>query len=75
MGLLKELLSSKKAMATVTAVIVYAAGHWGFQVDTAILDRIAAALMVFVGGQGLADVGKSAALISAKAAPADKAAA
>jgi hypothetical protein len=61
---LLELLTSKKFLATVTAVVVYVAGRWGFDVDTAALDRIFAALLVYVGAQGAADVGKSAALVN-----------
>lgn len=65
---LADLLSSKKFLAVITASIVYLAGRWGFDVDPATLDRIYAGLLVFVGAQGLADHGKSAALIAAAAA-------
>jgi hypothetical protein len=61
---LLELITSKKFLAALTAVIVYLAGRFGFNVDTAILDRIYAALLVYIGAQGIADNGKSAAQIS-----------
>ena len=44
------------------------AGRSGFDVDTAVLDRIYAALLVYVGAQGIADNGKSAAHVAAGAA-------
>lgn len=59
-----ELLSSKKFLTAVGAGIVWVAGRWGFNIDPATLDHIFAALLVYVGAQGAADVGKSAALIN-----------
>lgn len=70
---LTDLFTSKKFLAALTAVVVYAAGRFGFDVDPATLDRIFAALLVYVGAQGVADNGKSAAQILA--APAARAAA
>ncbi len=60
-----DLLTSKKFLAALAAIIVYVAGHFGFNVDPALLDRISAALLVYVGAQGIADHGKSAAEIAA----------
>src|SRR6188474_2050121 len=65
---LLELFQSKKFLAACTAVIVYIAGRFGFDVDTAALDHVYAALLIYVGAQGLCDVGKSAALARAKSA-------
>jgi hypothetical protein len=62
-----DLFTSKKFIAAVTAIIVYVAGRIGFDVDTATLDHIWQALLVYVGAQGLADLGKSAAQVSAAA--------
>lgn len=62
-----DLLTSKKFLAALSAIILYLAGRFGFQLDPAALDRIFAALLVYVGAQGVADVGKSAALIHADA--------
>lgn len=66
---LLELIASKKFLAALTAIIVYLAGRFGFAIDTAVLDRIYAALLVYIGAQGIADAGKSAAKITAAAAP------
>jgi hypothetical protein len=65
---LLDLFTSKKFLAALTAIIVYIAGRFGFNVDTAVLDRIYAALLVYIGAQGIADNGKSAAQITAAAA-------
>ena len=65
---LKDLFTSKKFLAALSAVILYLTGRFGFQLDPAALDRIFAALLVYVGAQGVADVGKSAAAINAVAA-------
>lgn len=63
-----ELLASKKFLAVLTVIVVYIGGRFGFDVDTAVLDRIYAALLVYIGAQGIADFGKSAAQITANAA-------
>lgn len=63
-----DLFTSKKFIAALAAIIVYIAGRFGFNVDPATLDRILAALLVYVGAQGIADNGKSAAQVSAAAA-------
>jgi TRAP-type C4-dicarboxylate transport system permease small subunit len=65
MKVIKELLTSKKFLAMLAAIVVYVGGRLGFDVDPAALDRICAALLVYVGAQGVADAGKSAALIKA----------
>lgn len=67
---LLDLFTSKKFLAAVSAVAIYIAGRFGFDLDPAALDRIFAAFLVYVGAQGVADAGKSAALIRA-AAPAN----
>jgi hypothetical protein len=67
---LLDLVTSKKFLTALTAIIVYVAGRFGFDVDTAVLDRIFAALLVYIGAQGIADNGKSAALITTAAATA-----
>lgn len=59
-----DLFTSKKFLAAVAAIVVYVAGRFGFDVDPAALDRIFTALMVYVGAQGIADHGKSAAEIA-----------
>jgi hypothetical protein len=62
---LLDLVTSKKFLMALTAIIVYVAGRSGFDVDTTVLDRIYAALLVYVGAQGIADNGKSAAQVAA----------
>lgn len=62
-----DLFTSKKFLTALAAVIIYVAGRFGFNVDPAALDRIFAALLAYVGAQGLADIGKSAAAINAVA--------
>jgi len=69
-SVLTDLFTSKKFLAALTAIIVYIAGRFGFDVDTAVLDRIYAALLVYIGAQGIADSGKSAAQVTAAAAAA-----
>lgn len=64
---LVDLFTSKKFLAALTAVVVYVAGRFGFDVDAAVLDRVFQALLVYVGAQGIADAGKSAALVRAAA--------
>lgn len=56
-----DLFTSKKFLAAATAAIVYVAGRFGFDVDTATLDRVFVALLAYVGAQGIADHGKGAA--------------
>lgn len=58
---LLDLFASKKFLAAVTASVIYVAGRLGFDVDTAVLDHIFAAFLVYVGAQAVADHGKSAA--------------
>lgn len=58
---LLELITSKKFLTTLTTIIVYLAGRFGFDVDIAMLDRVCAALFIYIGAQGIADHGKAAA--------------
>ena len=69
---LKDLFTSKKFLAALSAVILYLAGRFGFDLDPAALDRIFAALLVYVGAQGVADVGKGAAVLHLSAAVANQ---
>lgn len=64
MTVLKDLLSSKKFVAMLVAIAVFVAGRFGLDVDPATLDHVFAAILVYVGAQGIADNGKSAALIA-----------
>lgn len=70
MTVIRELLSSKKFLAALAAIIVYVAGRFGLDIQPGALDPIWQALLVYVGAQGIADAGKSAAQVRAAAAPA-----
>jgi hypothetical protein len=70
MQTVKDAFSSKKFLAFLGALIVYVAGRWGFNVDPAALDRVLALTGAYLGAQGLADVGKSAAVVTAASAAA-----
>lgn len=70
--ILIELVSSKKFLAVVTATIVYGGGRLGLQIDEQLLDHVYWALLAYVGAQGAADIGKSAAQIKARAAAAEE---
>jgi len=59
-----ELLTSKKFLAALAAIIVYVAGHFGLKIQPEALDPIWQVLVVYVGAQGLADIGKGAKLAS-----------
>jgi hypothetical protein len=61
---MKDMVTSKKFIASILAILVYIAGRFGFDLDSDTVDRIFAALLVYVGAQGVADSGKSAALIA-----------
>jgi hypothetical protein len=65
---LLDLFTSKKFLTALSAVIIWAGGRFGFDVDPETLDRIFMALLVYVGAQGVADAGKSAAQVKAGAA-------
>lgn len=58
-----DLFTSKKFLAALAAIIIYVGGRFGFDVDPAALDRIVAALLVYIGAQGIADNGKGAAQV------------
>lgn len=60
-----DAFTSKKFLAFVSALAVYTAGRWGLNIDPAALDRLLALTAVYITGQGLADIGKSAAIVTA----------
>ena len=67
--LLKQLLTSKKAWATIAAILVWVLGRVGWGVEPGELVPVIAALCTFVLGQGWADSGKEAAKIEAGPVP------
>ena len=62
-----DLFTSKKFLATLTALVVYVAGRFGLNIDPARLDPVWQILLVYVGAQGVADLGKSSAKVTAAA--------
>lgn len=62
-----DLFTSKKFLAALTAIVVYVAGRFGFNVDPAKLDPIWQILVVYIGAQGVADLGKGSAQVRAAA--------
>lgn len=58
---LKTLFQSKKFLAMISGVAVYAANRFGFEVAQADADRILALFALYIGSVGLTDFGKEAA--------------
>ena len=63
MKVLKDILTSKKGVAMLSAIAVYAVGKFGLDVSPDTLAPIWKTIAAFIVGQGIADAGKSAALI------------
>lgn len=61
--LLAEILTSKKALATVAGLIVAGAAKYGLGLEESTVIEILAAVAAYVIGQGIADNGKEAAKI------------
>ena len=56
MGLLKQLLRSKKAAALAAGVVAMLANNFGFDISPETADRIAALFISYLLGQGIADI-------------------
>jgi hypothetical protein len=56
-----QLLTSKKALATLAAILVWVVGRFGLSVEADELLPMIATLAAFVVGQGFADMNKEAA--------------
>ncbi|HET9893214.1 MAG TPA: hypothetical protein VFQ42_22240 [Mycobacterium sp.] len=65
---LLELLESKKFIVAMASIVVYGVGKLGLHLDPDLVDKITTALLVYVGAQGVADIGKPAAQIAAASA-------
>jgi hypothetical protein len=61
--LFAEILTSKKALATVAGLIVAGSAKYGFGLDEATVVEILGSVAAYVIGQGIADNGKEAAKI------------
>ncbi len=55
---LLDMLGSKKFLAMIAAVLVATAGKFGLDLSTESVLLIIGPIMVYIGGQGLADFGK-----------------
>lgn len=58
--MIRQLLTSKKALATLVAVLVWVLGRFGLDVESAELLPLVGAIAAFVVAQGFADQGKEA---------------
>jgi hypothetical protein len=65
---LKDLFSSKKFLVLLSALIVYVASRFGFDVKAETADKMLALVGVYLLGQGIADHGKGAVQIAAATA-------
>lgn len=65
---LRDLLASKKFLASLVAMLCWAAARFGFAVDPVQATELIVPLVGFVLAQGVADHGKGAAQITADAA-------
>jgi len=59
--LIGEVLTSKKAIATIAGVLIVASNRIGLQLPEEAITQIIGAIAAYVVGQGLADLGKNAA--------------
>ncbi len=60
---IKELLESKKFLAAILAIVVWAVGRLGIDMSTEQLAPIVGSLWTYIVGQAIADHGKSKAKI------------
>jgi hypothetical protein len=64
---LKELLTSKKFIVTVSGIIVAIAARKGLNLDPELVGMVVALIVAYLIGQGASDFGKAAAQIKADA--------
>lgn len=62
--MLKSLFQSRKFVAMLAGVVIYAGSRFGFDVDQGDADRIIGLFALYIGAQGAADFGKEAAKVS-----------
>ena len=63
MQALKDMLSSKKAIAMIVGLLVSIGGKYGLEIPTEELTAVLSPLLVYIAGQGIADIGKEKARI------------
>lgn len=71
-NLILGLLGSKKFIATVAGLIITFAAKYGLNLDPITVQEILAVLIAYIIGQGIADRGKSAAIIQAQVVQGEK---
>jgi len=57
-GMLSELLTSKKAIAAATGVIIAFAARYGLELPSDAVTQILTPIVAYIVGQGMADFGK-----------------
>jgi len=67
-----EMLSSKKALAMLIAVLVWFVGRFGIQLSAQDVTNAVAPIWVYIAAQGIADHGKGKALAELEAKKAKK---
>lgn len=65
---IRDLLSSKKFLAGLVAMVCWIAAHFGYNVDPTTATEMISPLIGFILSQGIADHGKPAAQVTAAAA-------
>lgn len=65
---LVELAASKKFVMAILTMIAYLVGKFGFELDTEHVYGIISPLLAAIFGQGIADIGKPAAIAAARVA-------
>ena len=63
--IIKDLLSSKKAIAAIVGVLMVLIGRFGLDVDPELVTQVVSLVVAYIVGQGIADNGKAAATITA----------
>ena len=69
MQVIKDLFASKKFLATLVGILSILIGKIGWNVPDETLTQVVALVASFVVGQGIADFGKSKALIETPPSP------
>jgi len=67
--ILGEILTSKKALATLAGLLVLILSRVGVDIEEGTVNKVLAILAVFVVGNGIADIGAPAVKIAAKTEP------
>lgn len=61
--LIVDLLTSKKALAAVSSIVINLVGRIGLDLDQEAVNQVVWPLWIYILGQGIADMGKEAAKI------------